>query len=117
MCLVKSLHVFDLYCSLDGQSFRYFILPFNEVGQSWSSERVKTSVSQLITGIFGSQFFSWSISGFSVPLHHQTTGKMVKRWTVGLSHFPCCAEGPLCETEGIPGKNFGYEKDNRHDLS
>lgn len=42
---------------------------------------------------------------------------MVKRWTVGLSHFPCCAEGPLCETEGIPGKNFGYEKDNRHDLS
>ena len=27
---------------------------------------------------------------------------MVKRWTVGLSHFPGCAEGPLCETEGIP---------------
>ena len=27
---------------------------------------------------------------------------MVKRWTVGLSHFPSCAEGPLCETEGIP---------------
>ena len=21
-----------------------------------------------------------------------------------LSHFPCCAEGPSCETEGIPGK-------------
>ena len=38
----------------------------------------------------------------SVPLHHQTTGKMVKRRTVGLSHFPGCAEGPLCETEGIP---------------
>jgi hypothetical protein len=33
---------------------------------------------------------------------------MVKRWTVGLSHFPCWAEGPSCETEGIPGKNFGY---------
>ena len=27
---------------------------------------------------------------------------MVKRWTVGQSHFPSCAEGPLCETEGIP---------------
>ena len=27
---------------------------------------------------------------------------MVKRRTVGLSHFPGCAEGPLCETEGIP---------------
>ena len=42
---------------------------------------------------------------FFVPLHHQTTGKMVKRWTVGQSHFPGCAEGPSCETEGIPGKN------------
>ena len=39
---------------------------------------------------------------FCVILQHQTTGKMVKRWTVGLSHFPSCAEGPLCETEGIP---------------
>ena len=42
---------------------------------------------------------------FFVTLHHQTTGKMVKRWTVGQSHFPGCAEGPSCETEGIPGKN------------
>ena len=39
---------------------------------------------------------------FCLLLQHQTTGKMVKRWTVGLSHFPGCAEGPLCETEGIP---------------
>ena len=31
---------------------------------------------------------------------------MVKRWTVGLSHFPSCAEGPLCETEGIPERQF-----------
>lgn len=31
---------------------------------------------------------------------------MVKRWTVGLSHFPGCAEGPLCETEGIPERQF-----------
>lgn len=31
---------------------------------------------------------------------------MVKRWTVGLSHFPCCAEGPSCETEGIPERLF-----------
>ena len=31
---------------------------------------------------------------------------MVKRWTVGLSHFPGCAEGPLCETEGIPERLF-----------
>ncbi len=27
---------------------------------------------------------------------------MVMRWTVNLSHFPDCAEGPSCETEGIP---------------
>ena len=31
---------------------------------------------------------------------------MVKRWTVGLSHFPSCAEGPLCETEGLPERQF-----------
>ena len=35
-------------------------------------------------------------------LHHQSTGKMVKRWTVGQSHFPGCAEGPSCETEAFP---------------
>ena len=30
---------------------------------------------------------------------------MVKRRTVGLSHFPAsCSEGPSCETEGYPGK-------------
>ena len=39
---------------------------------------------------------------------------MVKRWTVGLSHFPGCAEGPSCETEGIPGKDFGYVKKDNH---
>lgn len=33
---------------------------------------------------------------------------MVKRWTVGQSHFPGCEEGPLCETEGIPGKDINY---------
>ena len=27
---------------------------------------------------------------------------MVKRWTVGQSHFPGWAEGPSCETGGIP---------------
>ena len=26
----------------------------------------------------------------------------VKRWTVGLSHFLGCAEGPSCETEAFP---------------
>ena len=31
---------------------------------------------------------------------------MVKRWTVGLSHFPGCAEGPSCETGGIPERNI-----------
>ena len=35
---------------------------------------------------------------------------MVKRWTVGQSHFPGCAEGPSCETEGFPGKNFKMSK-------
>ena len=39
---------------------------------------------------------------------------MVKRWTVGLSHFLSWAEGPLCETEGIPGKDFGYVYKNNH---
>ncbi len=39
---------------------------------------------------------------FFVPSQHQTTGKMVKRWTVGQSHFPCWAEGPSCETEVFP---------------
>ena len=32
---------------------------------------------------------------FPLTLQHQTTGKMVKRWTVGLSHFPCCKGGSL----------------------
>ena len=27
---------------------------------------------------------------------------MVKRWTVGLSHFLGCAEGPSCEAEAFP---------------
>ena len=27
---------------------------------------------------------------------------MVKRWTVGQSHFPRWAEGPSCETEATP---------------
>lgn len=44
----------------------------------------------------------------SVFLHHQTTGKMVKRRTVDLSHFLSCAEGPSCETEGIPGKDMHH---------
>ena len=35
---------------------------------------------------------------------------MVKRWTVGLSHFPGCAEGPLCETEGIPERTIKMYK-------
>ena len=33
---------------------------------------------------------------------------MVKRWTEGQSHFPVVRQGPSCETEGIPGKDFGY---------
>ena len=32
---------------------------------------------------------------FCVILQHQSTGKMVKRWTEGLSHFPGCAVGTL----------------------
>ena len=47
---------------------------------------------------------------FCVLLQHQTTGKTVKRWTVGLSHFPGCAEGPLCETEGIPERTITMYK-------
>ncbi len=39
---------------------------------------------------------------------------MVKRWTVGLSHFPGCAEGPSCETGGIPERTFGYVKEDNH---
>ena len=35
---------------------------------------------------------------------------MVKRWTVGLSHFPGCAEGPLCETGGIPERTLVMSK-------
>ena len=51
---------------------------------------------------------------FFLSLHYQTTRKMVKRRTVGLSHFLGCAEGPSCETEGIPGKDFGYVNNNNH---
>ena len=36
---------------------------------------------------------------------------MVKRWTVGQSHFPGCAEGPSCEAEGIP-EHINYMKKN-----
>ena len=33
---------------------------------------------------------------FCIILQHQpTTGKMVKRWTEGQSHFPGCAVGTL----------------------
>ena len=46
--------------------------------------------------------FFRSISKHIVPLHHQTTRKMVKRWTVGQSHFLGCAEGPSCEAEAFP---------------
>ena len=28
--------------------------------------------------------------------------------------LPCCAEGPSCETEFIPGKNFGYDNEDNH---
>ena len=35
---------------------------------------------------------------------------MVKRWTVGLSHFPGCAEGPSCETGGIPERTLVMSK-------
>ena len=45
---------------------------------------------------------------FFLSLHYQTTRKMVKRRTVGQSHFPSCAEGPSCETEGEPGKINNY---------
>ena len=38
---------------------------------------------------------------------------MVKRWTVDLSHFLRCAEGPSCEAEGIPGKIFPLWKQNK----
>lgn len=39
---------------------------------------------------------------------------MVKRWTVGLSHFLVVRRAPSCETEGFPGKKFGYVKECNH---
>lgn len=50
----------------------------------------------------------------SVFLHHQTTGKRVKRCTVGQPHFLSCAEGSLGEAGGIPGKDIGYVDQNNH---
>ena len=35
---------------------------------------------------------------------------MVKRWTVCLSHFPSWAEGPSCETGGIPERSLVMSK-------
>jgi hypothetical protein len=49
-----------------------------------------------------------------LTLHHQPTRKMVKRWTVGLSHFLVVRRAPSCEAEGIPGKKFGYVKECNH---
>ena len=48
---------------------------------------------------------------FCVTLQHQSTGKMVKRWTEGQSHFPCWAEGPSCETEATPEPIIKNEKE------
>lgn len=31
--------------------------------------------------------YNFMSNGIFLPLHHQTREKMVKRWTVGLSHF------------------------------
>ena len=44
----------------------------------------------------------------SVILPYQSTGKRVKRRTVGQSHFPGRAEGSSCETEDKPGKTIKY---------
>ncbi len=38
---------------------------------------------------------------FFIPLQHQSTGKMVKRWTVGQSHFPVVRRVPRVR----PGKH------------
>ena len=37
---------------------------------------------------------------------------MVKRRTVGQSHFPCRAEGPSCETEVFPNLFINMKKKN-----
>ena len=37
---------------------------------------------------------------------------MVKRWTVGQSHFPRWAEGPSCETEATPEPIIKMKKNN-----
>ena len=37
---------------------------------------------------------------------------MVKRWTVGQSHFPRWAEGPSCETEAFPNRFIKMKKNN-----
>ncbi len=37
---------------------------------------------------------------------------MVKRWTVGQSHFPRWAEGPSCETEATPEPIIKMKKKN-----
>ena len=39
---------------------------------------------------------------------------MVKRWTVGQSHFPCWAEGPSCETEAFPNLFIKMKKNNEN---
>ena len=43
---------------------------------------------------------------------------MVKRWTEGLSHFPGWAEGPSCETEGIPERTkIMFTKNSKWNLT
>ena len=37
---------------------------------------------------------------------------MVKRWTVGQSHFPRWAEGHSCETEAFPNRFIKMKKNN-----
>ena len=39
---------------------------------------------------------------FSLPLQHQSTGKMVKRWTVGQSHFPVVRRVPRVRPRVFP---------------
>ena len=49
---------------------------------------------------------------FCVTLQHQSTGKMVKRWTVGQSHFPVGRRGSRVRPRVFPKANNNMYKKN-----
>ena len=49
---------------------------------------------------------------FCVTLQHQTTGKMVKRWTEGQSHFPVGRRAPRVRPRTFPKANNNMYKKN-----